>query len=47
MRAYNMRGTPTTLLIDSAGRLRKNHFGIESDKILIADIDRLVATLES
>lgn len=45
MRAYNTHGTPTTLLIDGAGRLRKHHFGLESDQQLIADIDHLIAEL--
>jgi hypothetical protein len=45
MRAYNTQGTPTTLLIDGAGRLRKHHFGLESDQQLIADIDHLIAEL--
>jgi hypothetical protein len=45
MRAYNTQGTPTTLLIDGAGRLRKHHFGVESDQQLIADIDHLIAEL--
>ena len=38
--------TPATLLIDGAGRLRKNHFGIETEQQAIADIDRLVAELD-
>lgn len=45
MRAYGTQGTPTTLLIDAVGRLRKNHFGVESDQRLIADVDRLIAEL--
>jgi hypothetical protein len=43
MHAYGMQGTPTMLLIDAAGHLRKHHFGVESDKVLIADIDYLIA----
>ncbi len=43
MRAYNTQGTPTTLLIDASGRLRKHHFGVESDQQLMADVDHLVA----
>ncbi len=43
MSAYETQGTPTTLLIDAAGRLRKHHFGTEPDKQLINDIDLLVA----
>jgi hypothetical protein len=41
MRAYETQGTPTTLLIDAQGRLRKHHFGIEADQQLIDDIDLL------
>jgi thiol-disulfide isomerase/thioredoxin len=43
MRAYEMQGTPTTLLIDKQGRLRKQHFGVESDLALGAMIARLQA----
>ena len=42
MHAYNMQGTPTNLLIDAAGNLRKHHFGIEPDQRLVADVDRLI-----
>ena len=35
MRAYKMQGTPTTLLVDASGRLRKHHFGMEDDARLI------------
>ena len=45
MSAYNTQGTPTTLLIDGAGRLRKMHFGIEPDQQVIAEIDDLVGEL--
>ncbi len=45
MRAYDMQGTPTTLLIDGTGRLRKHHFGVEPDQLIEADIDRLIAEL--
>lgn len=43
MRAYNMQGTPTTLLVDASGRLRKHHFGMEDDARLIAGIGQLIA----
>lgn len=43
MQAYETQGTPTTLLIDAAGRLRKHQFGVEPDQQLIADIDQLIA----
>ena len=45
MSAYGTQGTPTTLLIDGAGRLRKVHFGVEPDEQVIADIDALIGEL--
>jgi hypothetical protein len=42
MHAYAMQGTPTSLLIDRAGRLRKQHFGVEPDQQMVADIDSLI-----
>ncbi len=42
MRAYRMQGTPTTLLIDRAGRLRKQQFGVDSDQVLVREIDALL-----
>jgi hypothetical protein len=45
MRAYRTQGTPTTLLIDGAGQLRKHYFGVESDQQALADIDQLVTEL--
>ena len=42
MHAYGMRGTPTLLLIDRAGQLRKHHFGQVSELVLGAEIMRLV-----
>ena len=43
MAAYGMRGTPTLLLIDRAGRLREHHFGQVDDLILGAQIAMLAA----
>jgi peroxiredoxin len=43
MRAYAMRGTPTTILIDRAGRLRLQHFGRLRDLTIGAQIAALVA----
>lgn len=47
MTAYNTQGTPTTLLIDGTGRLRKMHFGIESDQQVVSDIDQLILELQT
>ena len=43
MAAYGMRGTPTLLLIDRAGRLRQQHFGQVEDLLLGAQIAMLAA----
>lgn len=43
MRAYGLRGTPTLLLIDRAGRLRHHHFGQVDDLALGAQVAMLVA----
>ncbi|MFN0246991.1 MAG: redoxin domain-containing protein [Kofleriaceae bacterium] len=42
MRAYGMRGTPTTLLIDARGRLRRQVFGVHDDLILGAELQTLL-----
>ncbi|MCH9648884.1 MAG: redoxin domain-containing protein [Deltaproteobacteria bacterium] len=42
MAAYQLRGTPTLLLIDREGRLRKKAFGMTSDLALGAEIMSLV-----
>lgn len=42
MRAYNMRGTPTTLLIDASGQLRRQVFGQYDDLVLGSDIGALI-----
>lgn len=42
MAAYGMRGTPTQLLIDRRGRLRKHTFGVEDDLVLGADLMSLI-----
>jgi peroxiredoxin len=42
MRTYGMRGTPTLLLIDRAGRLRRQTFGHVSDLALGAEIMALI-----
>ncbi|TWS97086.1 redoxin domain-containing protein [Reyranella sp. CPCC 100927] len=42
MRAYNMQGTPTLLLIDRAGRLRRQAFGHVADLALGAEIMALL-----
>ena len=43
MAAYGMRGTPTLLLVDRAGRLRQHHFGQVEDLVLGAQIAMLAA----
>ena len=43
MAAYRMRGTPTLILIDREGRVRKQHFGRERDMVLGAEIATLLA----
>ena len=42
MAAYQLRGTPSLLLIDSKGFLRAEHFGIVDDLALGAQIMQLV-----
>jgi hypothetical protein len=42
MRAYAMRGTPTLILIDRAGRMRLNEFGRVDDLRLGGLLGRLV-----
>ncbi|MFU8896252.1 MAG: TlpA family protein disulfide reductase [Gammaproteobacteria bacterium] len=43
MAAYRMQGTPTFLLIDRSGRLRRQIFGHVSDLQLGAEIMQLLA----
>ena len=42
MRNYGMRGTPTTLLFDSLGGLRRSVFGVHEDMLLGAEISALL-----
>jgi len=46
MKAYGMRGTPTTILIDAKGRLRQQVFGSHDDLLLGAAIGKLLAEAE-
>ncbi len=43
MQAYGLRGTPSVVLIDRAGRVRLNHFGQIEDLALGAHIGALLA----
>jgi hypothetical protein len=43
MQAYGLRGTPSLLLIDRAGRLRRHSFGADDDLAVGAAIATLVA----
>ncbi len=45
MQAYGMQGTPTTVLIDGAGRLRMQAFGQVDDLVLGAEIGALLSEL--
>ena len=42
MRSYNLQGTPTLILLDRQGRLRKQKFGHEHDLILGAELMALM-----
>jgi hypothetical protein len=42
MQAYAMQGTPTLVLIDRAGRIRRQHFGRVDDLVVGAEVMRLV-----
>ena len=42
MARYGMKGTPTLLLVDQRGRLRKHKFGWEDDLVLGAEIMSLI-----
>lgn len=46
MRAYNMQGTPTLVLIDRQGQLRIQKFGAASDMALGAEIMSLIGERE-
>ncbi|MHB1271772.1 MAG: peroxiredoxin family protein [Rhodanobacter sp.] len=43
MRIYAMQGTPSTLLIDAEGRLRRQWFGSVDDLVLGVELGRLLA----
>ena len=47
MRAYGMQGTPTTVLIDAQGRLRRQVLGVHDDLKLGAEIQTLLLEAES
>ena len=47
MRAYSMQGTPTTLLYDAKGQLRRMVFGVHDDLLLGAEIGTLLAEAAS
>lgn len=46
MRAYQMRGTPTTILIDGQGQVRSHVFGAHADLALGAAIGLLLSELQ-
>lgn len=45
MRAYQMQGTPSAILIDAQGRLRSHVFGVHEDLRLGAEIAMLLAEI--
>lgn len=47
MKAYAMRGTPTTVLIDAEGRVRSHVFGIHDDLRLGAELQTLLLEVGS
>ncbi len=47
MRAYQMRGTPTTFLIDGLGRLQSHMFGTCTDLALGTAIGALLGELKA
>lgn len=47
MRAYGMRGTPTTVLIDARGRLRQQIFGVHDDLALGRELQPLILEAQS
>jgi hypothetical protein len=46
MKAYAMQGTPTTILIDAQGRLRRQLFGVHDDLLLGAELGSLLLEAE-
>lgn len=46
MAAYGLQGTPSLILIDRRGRMRKHGFGVEDDMRVGADIATLLAETE-
>lgn len=46
MRAYAMQGTPTTVVIDAHGRLRRQVFGVHDDLLLGAELGTLLVEVE-
>lgn len=47
MQAYAMQGTPTLVLIDAQGRLRRQVFGVHDDLLLGAELATLLAEARS
>ncbi len=46
MLAYEMRGTPTTVLIDAQGRRRSQVFGVHDDLLLGAELATLLGEID-
>ena len=43
MQAYDLRGTPSLILIDRKGKIRFNHFGVIDDMLVGAHIGQFLA----
>jgi len=46
MSEYQLRGTPSTLIIDRQGHLRKQHFGNINDMVLGAELMALMREVD-
>jgi hypothetical protein len=47
MFAYEMRGTPTLLIYDRQGRLRRHYFGLPEDLVLGAEIAAMLLATDA
>lgn len=43
MQAYGMQGTPTQILIDREGKLRRQHFGVEPEAEVMRRVEQMLS----